>query len=67
MKQARFCATDGCSNAHTARSHWCAACRASLRRWLGMSDTQRTASWGRAEYRWNRVQAFRAGRRRQVA
>lgn len=63
------CATKGCPNSHTPRSSWCAGCRASLYRWLGMSVAERNASIHRASMRWSRVWAFRGrtGRRKSNA
>ena len=52
------CACGDCDNDHTPRSSWCASCRASLRRWIKMTDAERRASWSRAEQRWSRVRSF---------
>lgn len=62
-----YCAVKDCGNHHSPRSNYCAPCRASLRRWYAMTETQKRASFTRAAVRWARVWVFRARRGRKRA
>lgn len=69
MKPYIYCAVKECGNLHTKRSNYCVPCRASLRRWYGMTAHQKAASFTRAATRWARVWVFRGrtGRKRKAA